>query len=86
MSEHTYKYDVIMSCDGCSNAVNRVLQKLDGVKDINVSLKDQTATVISVDDNPDFDTVLAKISNTGKKVKNGTRDGVVMPPFEATAA
>ena len=27
---HTYKYNVSMSCSGCSGAVERVLQKLDG--------------------------------------------------------
>lgn len=29
--EHTYKFNVSMSCGGCSGAVNRVLGKLDGV-------------------------------------------------------
>ncbi|KAG8746945.1 Cytosolic copper metallochaperone [Ceratobasidium sp. 414] len=27
MSEHTYKFDVAMSCSGCSGAVTRVLEK-----------------------------------------------------------
>jgi copper chaperone len=30
-SEHTYKFNVSMSCGGCSGAVNRVLGKLDGM-------------------------------------------------------
>jgi copper chaperone len=30
-AEHTYKFNVSMSCGGCSGAVNRVLGKLDGV-------------------------------------------------------
>ncbi|KZL66852.1 iron copper transporter (HMA, heavy metal-associated) [Colletotrichum tofieldiae] len=30
MSEHTYKFNVSMSCGGCSGAVDRVLKKLDG--------------------------------------------------------
>jgi copper chaperone len=30
MSEHTYKFNVTMTCGGCSGAVNRVLGKLDG--------------------------------------------------------
>ena len=29
-AEHTYKFNVSMSCGGCSGAVNRVLGKLDG--------------------------------------------------------
>ena len=31
MSEHTYKFNVSMSCGGCSGAVDRVLKKLDGM-------------------------------------------------------
>ncbi|RYO99712.1 hypothetical protein DL766_005686 [Monosporascus sp. MC13-8B] len=30
MSEHTYKFNVTMSCGGCSGAINRVLGKLEG--------------------------------------------------------
>lgn len=30
-AEHTYKFNVSMSCGGCSGAVNRVLGKLDGM-------------------------------------------------------
>jgi copper chaperone CopZ len=30
-AEHTYKFNVSMSCGGCSGAVNRVLGKLDGL-------------------------------------------------------
>jgi copper chaperone CopZ len=30
MSTHTYKFNVAMSCGGCSGAVERVLKKLDG--------------------------------------------------------
>jgi copper chaperone len=29
-AEHTYKFNVSMSCGGCSGAVNRVLGKLEG--------------------------------------------------------
>jgi len=28
--DHTYKFNVSMSCGGCSGAVDRVLKKLDG--------------------------------------------------------
>lgn len=28
--EHTYKFNISMSCGGCSGAVDRVLKKLDG--------------------------------------------------------
>lgn len=30
MSEHHYKFNVKMTCGGCSGAVERVLKKLDG--------------------------------------------------------
>jgi len=30
MSEHNYKFEVTMTCGGCSGAVERVLKKLDG--------------------------------------------------------
>lgn len=29
-SEHNYKFNVTMTCGGCSGAVERVLKKLDG--------------------------------------------------------
>jgi copper chaperone len=31
MSEHNYKFNVQMSCGGCSGAVERVLKKLEGI-------------------------------------------------------
>ena len=30
MSEHHYKFNITMTCGGCSGAVDRVLKKLDG--------------------------------------------------------
>jgi len=30
MAEHHYKFNVAMSCGGCSGAIERVLKKLDG--------------------------------------------------------
>lgn len=32
MAEHKYKFNVSMSCGGCSGAVERVLKKLDGTR------------------------------------------------------
>lgn len=31
MSDHTYNFNITMTCGGCSGAVERVLKKLDGV-------------------------------------------------------
>ena len=35
VAEHNYKFDITMTCGGCSGAVERVLKKLDGVYFIN---------------------------------------------------
>ncbi|KAF2872701.1 putative iron/copper transporter Atx1 [Massariosphaeria phaeospora] len=75
MAEHTYKFNVAMSCGGCSGAINRVLGKLDGVKSYNVSLENQTAEIVA-EDSLSYDTVLEKIKKTGKAVKSGEADGV----------
>jgi len=79
MSEHTYQFNVAMSCSGCSGAVERVLKKLDGVKSFDVDLKGQTAEVITADDSLEYNTVLSTIQKTGKKVNSGKADGQDMP-------
>lgn len=56
---------------GCSNAVNRVLTKLEGVKNIDISLEKQTVDVTTVN-GLSYDTVLEKIKKTGKEVKGGS--------------
>ncbi|KAI1101166.1 hypothetical protein F4804DRAFT_316718 [Jackrogersella minutella] len=72
--EHTYKFNVSMSCGGCSGAVNRVLGKLEGVQSYEVSLEKQEALVIAKPD-LDYETVLKTIKKTGKKVNSGFADG-----------
>ncbi|KIV88484.1 hypothetical protein B0A52_08538 [Exophiala mesophila] len=78
MSDHHYKFNVSMSCGGCSGAVERVLKKLDGVKEYNVSLETQTADV-TTEAALDYATVLEKIKKTGKTVNSGEADGVSQP-------
>ncbi|TGO81963.1 hypothetical protein BPOR_0960g00010 [Botrytis porri] len=73
--EHTYKFNISMSCGGCSGAVDRVLKKLDGVRAYEVDLAGQTATVIGKPE-LEFYTVLEKIANTGKKINTAEADGV----------
>ncbi|KAL4785076.1 hypothetical protein BJX76DRAFT_356399 [Aspergillus varians] len=63
--EHQYKFNVSMSCGGCSGAVERVLKKLDGVKSFDVSLDSQTASVVT-DATVPYEMVLATIKKTGK--------------------
>ncbi|KAJ5549760.1 hypothetical protein N7535_002298 [Penicillium sp. DV-2018c] len=74
MSDHQYKFGVTMTCGGCSGAVTRVLNKLQGVKSFDVSLETQTATVTTESD-LSYDTVLATIKKTGKTVTSGEADG-----------
>ncbi|KAG0214505.1 Cytosolic copper metallochaperone [Mortierella sp. GBA30] len=62
-----YKYDVTMSCGGCSSAITKVLNKLQGVEKFEVSLENQkvivdSATLSEAD-------VLAAIQKTGKAAK-----------------
>ncbi|KAI1405605.1 hypothetical protein F4819DRAFT_444027 [Hypoxylon fuscum] len=72
--EHTYKFNVSMSCGGCSGAVNRVLGKLEGVKNYDVSLEKQEALIVA-EPGLDYETVLKTIKKTGKKVNSGFADG-----------
>ncbi|KAI2466094.1 hypothetical protein F4781DRAFT_406844 [Annulohypoxylon bovei var. microspora] len=72
--EHTYKFNVSMSCSGCSGAVNRVLGKLEGVENFEVSLEKQEALVVAKP-GLDYETVLKTIKKTGKKVNSGFVDG-----------
>ncbi|EGW34109.1 antioxidant and copper/iron homeostasis protein [Spathaspora passalidarum NRRL Y-27907] len=70
MSGHLYHFDVAMSCSGCSGAVERVLNRLDGVSKIDISLDKQTVDVATVD-SVNYDTVYNTIAKTGKKINNG---------------
>ena len=45
--ENEYKYKVGMTCSGCSNAVNRILSKTEGVSSFDISLENQLVTVKS---------------------------------------
>lgn len=62
---HKYHFDVKMSCEACSRAIDRVLGKLDGVTSYSVRLEKQS---VDVEGSVPFDTVLEKIKNTGKEV------------------
>ncbi|KAH0613388.1 uncharacterized protein H6S33_009768 [Morchella sextelata] len=77
MSDHTYEFRVAMSCGGCSGAVTRVLNKLEGVKEFDVSLETKIVKV-TTEPSVDYDTVLNKIGKTGKKIESGAEivDGV----------
>ncbi|KAG0255224.1 ATX1 antioxidant protein 1 [Actinomortierella ambigua] len=63
----TYKYDVTMTCSGCSGAVTRVLQKNTQVKSFEVTLETGKVTVES--DSLTQDEILEIIKKTGKAAK-----------------
>ncbi|KAG0357244.1 Cytosolic copper metallochaperone [Podila minutissima] len=65
-----YKYDVTMTCGGCSGAVTRVLAKLQGVDKFDVSLETQKVTVES--STLSEEEILAVIQKTGKAAKVST--------------
>ncbi|WBW71461.1 copper chaperone Atx1 [Schizosaccharomyces osmophilus] len=62
-----YSFNVVMTCDGCKNAIDRVLNRL-GVEEKAISLAAQEVTVTT--DKP-YDTVLQTIKKTGKEVRSG---------------
>ncbi|GAB2229412.1 hypothetical protein Droror1_Dr00023552 [Drosera rotundifolia] len=53
-----------MSCQGCAGAVNRVLEKMEGVESYDIDLKEQKVTVTG---SVQPDTVLQNVSKSGKK-------------------
>lgn len=93
MSDHQYKFNVSMSCGGCSGAIERVLKRLEGmgylvphgglslmslgVKSFDVNLDSQTA-LVTTEPTVSYDTVLATIKKTGKTVNSGEADGQTM--------
>ncbi|SMN19738.1 similar to Saccharomyces cerevisiae YNL259C ATX1 Cytosolic copper metallochaperone that transports copper to the secretory vesicle copper transporter Ccc2p for eventual insertion into Fet3p [Maudiozyma saulgeensis] len=64
-----YQFEVVMTCSGCSNAVQKALNRLEpDVSNIDISLEKQTVDVDSV---LPYEMVLEKIKKTGKEVKSG---------------
>ncbi|GHJ85043.1 hypothetical protein NliqN6_1445 [Naganishia liquefaciens] len=70
-----YKFDVKMTCSGCSGAIDRVLKKnITSPNEYSVSLQDQTVFVWGPAASlPPFDDVKAKIAKTGKEIL-GTKE------------
>ncbi|EDO19083.1 hypothetical protein Kpol_2000p50 [Vanderwaltozyma polyspora DSM 70294] len=68
-NDNHYQFEVVMTCSGCSNAVNKALTRLEpDVSNIDISLENQTVDVHS---SLPYETVLEKIKKTGKEVKSG---------------
>lgn len=91
MSDHQYKFNVTMTCGGCSGAVERVLKKLEGKRRatcfiailtrwfLGVKTFDvslESQTVnVTAEPTLSYDDVLEKIKKTGKTVNSGEADG-----------
>jgi len=71
MDEKIFKFDVKMTCGGCSGAITRVLEKAkaDGVSSYTVDLDKQEVIVKGT---ILYEDVLARIKKTGKEVRSGT--------------
>ena len=62
-----------MACGACSNAIDKILGRLDGVESRSVSLEKQTVTVKVADKSSlSYDTVLEKIKKSGREVHGGS--------------
>lgn len=68
-SEQQYKFNVSMSCSGCSGAVERALKKQEGVAKIDISLETQTV-LVHAKAPATFEIVREKIANTGKTINS----------------
>lgn len=67
MTNH-YQFEVVMTCPGCSNAIERVLKRLEpDVSKYSISLQEQT---VYVETSLPLETILNKIQRTGKEVKS----------------
>ncbi|CAL9733124.1 metal homeostasis factor Atx1p [Monosporozyma unispora] len=65
-----YHFDVVMTCSGCSSAIDRVLKRMEpNVSKYNISLENQT---VDVETDLPLDTILTKIEKTGKEVKSSS--------------
>ncbi|KAF2149535.1 hypothetical protein K461DRAFT_281919 [Myriangium duriaei CBS 260.36] len=47
MSDHTYELEVQMSCSGCSDAVTKILDKMDGVKSKTIDLEEEQVKIVT---------------------------------------
>jgi len=65
---NTYKFNVKMTCSGCSGAVNRALSKAEGIKKYDVNLENQT---VLVEGTATYDYIYEKIRKTGKEIISG---------------
>ncbi|KAK9482466.1 hypothetical protein V1527DRAFT_476269 [Lipomyces starkeyi] len=70
MGSHEYLFNVAMSCSGCSGAVNRALNKLEGVNDVKITFESQEV-VVKTNGDVSYDAILNQIKKSGKEVRSG---------------
>ncbi|CEP16479.1 hypothetical protein [Parasitella parasitica] len=69
-----YTFTVVMTCSGCSNAVIKAVNRIDGVKHVDANLETQEV-VVDTEEKVGRDTVLEAIKKTGKVVKDEESNG-----------
>jgi copper chaperone len=62
MSTVETKFNVGMTCDGCANAIKRILGKIEGVQDIQTNVENKTVIVRG---SADKDVMLAALKKWG---------------------
>ncbi|KAG7198208.1 hypothetical protein KM043_005616 [Ampulex compressa] len=63
MASQVYEFNVEMTCEGCSNAVENVLNKKEGVNNVKINLQEKKVFVTST---LSSDEVLQALKKTGK--------------------
>ncbi|EJD74060.1 hypothetical protein LOAG_18571 [Loa loa] len=64
---NTYTFELSMTCDGCANAVRKVLSKLGAdISDVQINLETQRVIVTTT---LSADSILAVLQKTGKECK-----------------
>lgn len=66
MASQVYEFWVDMTCEGCVNSVQNVLNKKEGVNDIKVNLDNKMVSVTSM---LSSDEILQTIKKTGKECR-----------------
>ena len=64
-SRKTIQFSAEMTCEGCSGAITKILQKINGVSDINCSIPDQRVT-ITADASTDPQSILDRLRIWGE--------------------
>ena len=59
------RFSAEMTCEGCSGAITRILQKVAGVSDINCSIPDQLVT-LTADESIDPTSLLERLQVWGE--------------------